>query len=112
MVVMDAGLELSKRSREQQLTALELANEIRSRRSRLKRNITAGRESAAVVILAPPEWAATMRVIDLLLAIRYVGRKRAVKVLGEARLPSTKSVGGLTPRQRAALVDVLGRRGL
>jgi hypothetical protein len=100
------GLE---RSRDQKMDALALANEIRGKRASLKRELKAGRVKVHSQIAAPPEWLATAKVIDLLLAVPKIGRVKANKALVQCRISPSKTVGGLSDRQRRELVDLLAR---
>ena len=89
--------------RAQQLEALVVANQFRSYRARLKRDIRAGRVDALAVLVDPPTEILTMRVFDLLLAQPQVGRKKANRWLKAFGVGPSRQVGELTPRQRAQL---------
>jgi hypothetical protein len=54
---------------EQRLRALRQANEIRSRRAALKKELASGRVRIADVLAQPPDCAKTAKVRDLLLAV-------------------------------------------
>ena len=97
-----------ERSRAQRLDALERANAIRTTRARLKADIRAGRQSALTILGKPPEYVATMKVWDLLLAVPKVGRVKANKSLTRCRISPSKTMGGLSQRQRDDLVWLLG----
>lgn len=99
-----------ERSIKQRLEALERANDHRSRRAQLKRDMKAGRKSASVVLASPPEWAETMKVFDLLLAVPRVGRVKVNKELGRVSVAPSKTVGGISPRQRTELLRWLHGR--
>ncbi len=102
-----------ERSPTQRLEALAIANQIRTRRKLLKRDLKAGRQSLTCLLAdPPPDWLESMKVIDLLLALPKVGRVKAAKTLNAGKISPAKTVGGLTDRQRDALIEVLGRRGL
>jgi hypothetical protein len=64
------------------------------------------------MLLDPPQWLATAKVFDLLLAMPKVGRVRANNMLRANDVSPSKTVGGLSERQRRVLVDALGRKGL
>ncbi|EHN09462.1 hypothetical protein PAI11_36970 [Patulibacter medicamentivorans] len=96
-----------ERSLNQRLDALQRANEVRSRRAALKRDLKSGRQSIDRLLLDPPEWLETAKVVDMLLAVPKYGRVRAGKVLGQCRISASKTIGGLTPRQRTELVHAL-----
>lgn len=96
------------RSHGQRMTALENANRIRSRRSRMKRDIKAGRASAVPLLLDPPEWLETAKVFDLLLAVPKLGRVKVNRVLNRVRVSPSKTVAGISDRQRLELAAALG----
>lgn len=98
------------RSLAQRMAALERANDVRTGRARLKRDIKAGRRDMIDVLLNPPVCADTMKVFDLLLAAPKIGRVKANQVLVRARVSPSKTVGGLTQRQRTEVALITGRR--
>lgn len=98
-----------ERSAAQRMDALARANEIRSRRATLKRDLTAGRKSIHELLLEPPEYVETAKVFDMLLAVPKYGRVKANKVLSQARISPSKTIGGLSVRQRTELVSMLRR---
>lgn len=95
------------RSAIQRANALEHANEIRCYRARFKLRLKAGDVSAVPVLLDPVPELATMKVIDLLLATPRVGCVKANKILARARISPSKTLVGLSPRQRGELVSLL-----
>lgn len=95
------------RSFRQRMTALEHANEIRSTRARMKRDIKAGRESVTALLSEPPEWLETMKVFDLLMTRPKFGRVKVNRILTQHRISPSKTVGGLSNRQRAELLRAL-----
>ena len=98
-----------ERSLLQRMDALQRANEIRTRRAQLKRDLKAGRVSIHTLLLDPPEFLATAKVFDMLLAVPKYGRVKANKVLQQCRISPSKTIGGLSQRQRAELVGQLRR---
>jgi hypothetical protein len=101
--------ETPGRSHTQKLDALALANEIRGKRAKLKRELKAGRVKIHTQIDSPPEWLNTAKVLDLLLAVPKIGRVKANKALVQCRISPSKTVGGLSDRQRRELVSLLTR---
>lgn len=95
------------RTVDQRMTALELANDVRHRRSIAKRDLRAGRVNVIDYLLNPPAWMQTMKVLDLLLAAPKVGRVKANQALWRSRCSPSKTVGGITDRQRRELVSAL-----
>ena len=98
-----------ERSLNQRMDALQKANEIRSRRAQLKRDLKAGRQSIHDLLLEPPEYVETAKVFDMLLAVPKYGRVKANKVLQQCRISPSKTIGGLSPRQRTEIVSMLRR---
>jgi len=108
----DTGTERGpapERSLTQRMEALRRANDIRTRRARLKRDLKAGRESIHTLLLEPPEYLETAKVFDLLLAVPKYGRVKVNKILAHCRIAPSKTIGGLSDRQRSELVALLHR---
>ena len=91
------------------MKALRRANDIRTRRAQLKRDLKAGKTSVDGLLLDPPEWVMTAKVFDMILAVPKYGRVKANKILGQCRISPSKTIGGLSQRQRAELVQMLRR---
>ena len=98
-----------ERSLTQRMDALKRANEIRTQRARLKRDLKAGRTQIHALLLDPPEWLATAKVFDLLLAVPKYGRVKVNRILTQCRISPSKTIGGLSERQRNELVSYLRR---
>jgi S13-like H2TH domain len=98
-----------ERSLMQRMDALNRANEIRTKRAQLKRDLKAGRTAIHQLLIEPPSWLETAKVFDLLLAVPKYGRVKANKVLTQCRISPSKTIGGLSQRQRAELVALLRR---
>ena len=98
-----------ERSLTQRMEALKRANEIRMRRARLKRDLKSGGTHIHGLLLDPPEYLQTAKVFDLLLAVPKYGRVKVNKVLQQCRIAPSKTIGGLSQRQRAELVSMLRR---
>ena len=103
-----AGLA-PERSLNQRMDALRRANEIRTERAKLKRDLKAGRKKIHGLLLDPPDYLLTAKVFDLLLAVPKYGRVKANKVLQTCRISPSKTIGGLSERQRTELVSLLRR---
>jgi hypothetical protein len=97
------------RSLDQRMEALQRANEIRVRRAQLKRDLKTGSTEIALVLLTPPDEVMTAKVFDMLLAVPKLGRVRATRFLNQCRISQSKTVGGLTERQRSELLALLDR---
>lgn len=109
---MSATLSLSapERSLEQRLVALEKANRIRSQRARLKVDIKAGDVSPVALVCDPPEYALTMKAMDALLAVPKWGQVKVLTTMRRSEVSASKTLGGLSTRQRLALSVALGAR--
>ncbi|HTU95545.1 MAG TPA: integration host factor, actinobacterial type [Solirubrobacteraceae bacterium] len=99
-----------ERSLVQRMEALQRANDIRSRRAQLKRDLKAGRTPIHELLLDPPDYVQTAKVFDLLLAVPKYGRVKVNKILSQCRISPSKTLGGLSERQRGELVALLRRR--
>ena len=98
-----------ERSLDQRMEALKRANQIRSARAQLKRDLKGGRRSIHDLLLEPPTYVETAKVADMLLAVPKYGRVKVNKVLQVCRISPSKTIGGLSQRQRAELVSMLRR---
>ena len=98
-----------ERSLQQRMDALQRANDIRTRRAQLKRDLKGGRASIHDLLLEPPEFLETAKVMDMLLAVPKYGRVKVNKVLVQCRISPSKTIGGLSQRQRTELVSMLRR---
>jgi hypothetical protein len=91
------------------MRALRQANEIRIGRARLKRELASGRARIDDILAQPPEFAQTAKVYDLLLALPKVGPAKAARSLAQCRIAPSKTVGGLSDRQRHELIGFFRR---
>ena len=96
-----------ERSLTQRMEALQRANDVRSRRAQLKRDLKAGRQHIHELLLDPPEYLLSAKVFDLLLAVPKYGRVKVNKILVHCRIAPSKTIGGLSERQRAELISLL-----
>ena len=99
-----------ERSLLQRMDALQRANEIRTQRAQLKRDLKAGRQPIHELLLDPPDYLETAKVFDLLLAVPKYGRVKVNKILSQCRISPSKTIGGLSERQRRELVQLMRRR--
>jgi hypothetical protein len=96
-----------ERSLQQRMEALKRANAIRSRRAELKRDLKAAKADPVALVVDPIQEIETMKVFDLIMAMPKVGRVKANKVLQQCRISPSKTIGGLSPRQRHEIVSQL-----
>ncbi len=99
--------EAPERSLTQRLDALERANEVRTKRARIKRDLKAGRVDFCKTLLSPPEYIQTMKLFDFMLSIPKYGRVKVNKCLTQCRISPSKTIGGLSERQRKEIVDLV-----
>ena len=91
------------------MEALQRANDIRVRRARLKKDLKEGRVTIESILNSPPEYVSTAKVFDILMAVPKFGRVKAARFLNQSRISQSKTVGGLSERQRAELVGLFAR---
>ena len=91
------------------MDALKRANDIRVRRAKLKKDLKDGRVKIEKLLENPPEYVSTAKVFDMLLAVPKFGRVKAARFLNQCRISQSKTVGGLSDRQRAELIGLLNR---
>lgn len=100
-----------ERSLQQRRDALRQANVIRSQRADLKKDLKAGRVHIAGYLQDPPDWLCTAKVFDLLLAAPKFGRTKVNRILTQCRISPSKTVGGLSERQRGDILSRMRRQG-
>ena len=97
------------RSLDQRMEALKRANDIRVRRAQLKKDLKSGDARIEQILSNPPEYVSTAKVFDMLMAVPKFGRVKAARLLNQCRISQSKTVGGLSERQRAELVGLFAR---
>lgn len=107
MATVEAGT--FERSLAQRQDALERANIVRARRAVLKKDLKAGRVQLVDLVRQPPGFIDTMKLFDLILATPKYGRVKVNKVLAQCRCSPSKTVGGLSERQRDEIAKLLRR---
>jgi hypothetical protein len=109
MVTSKTHAQAPLRSLDQRMEALKRANDIRVRRAQLKKDLKDGRVQIESILLEPPDWVETAKVFDMLMAVPKLGRVKAARLLNSCRISQSKTVGGLSERQRAELVSLFNR---
>jgi hypothetical protein len=97
------------RSLDQRMDALRRANDVRVRRAQLKKDLKEGSVRVEEILDNPPEYVETAKVIDILMAVPKFGRVKAARFLTTCRISQSKTVGGLSDRQRAELIGLFNR---
>jgi len=106
---VDTSAAVPERTSAQRMKALNKANEIRTARAQLKRDLKAGKVKIEKLLLSPPEYVMSAKAFDMILAVPKYGRVKANKILSQCRISPSKTIGGLSERQRAELVHMLRR---
>jgi len=109
MVLSKGQAQAPARSLDQRMEALQRANEIRVRRARLKRDLKEGGAKIDEILREPPKYVETAKVFDILMAVPKFGRVKAARLLNQCRISQSKTVGGLSDRQRGELIALFGR---
>ena len=98
-----------ERTNDQRMKALRKANDIRSQRAQLKRDLKGGKKKIETLLLDPPDYVLSAKTFDMLLAVPKLGRVKANRILTQCRISPSKTIGGLSERQRGELVSQLRR---
>ena len=109
MITSKTQTQAPERSLDQRMEALKRANDIRVRRARLKKDLKDGHVRIEEILASPPEYVETAKVFDILMAVPKFGRVKAARFLNQCRISQSKTVGGLSERQRAELVGLFNR---
>lgn len=109
MVPPKTQAQAPERSLDQRMEALRRANEIRVRRAQLKKDLKEGRVRVERILGNPPDYVETAKVFDILMAVPKFGRVKAARFLNQCRISQSKTVGGLSERQRAELIGLFNR---
>ena len=91
------------------MDALKRANDVRVKRAKLKKDLKEGSVRIEKILGNPPEYVSTAKVIDILMAVPKFGRVKAARFLNTCRISQSKTVGGLSDRQRAELIGLFNR---
>jgi len=92
------------------MEALKRANDIRVKRAKLKKDLKSGTVSIEQILAEPPEYVSTAKVFDMLMAVPKFGRVKSLRMLNQCRISQSKTVGGLSDRQRTELVELFNHR--
>lgn len=103
-------VQVPQRDLAQRMDALVRANEIRTYRAGKKIDLKRGRVRVTDLLAGRDPQLESMKVFDLLIAAPKVGRVKANKLLNTARVSPSKTIGGLSPRQRAEILTLIGPR--
>jgi hypothetical protein len=99
----------STRLRERRMNALRQANQVRGLRAKLKQDLREGTVRLEQILATGADYLASAEVFDLLVAVPKIGPVKAAHLLTIARISPSKTVAGLSARQRARLIELLSR---
>src|SRR2546430_13927610 len=85
-----------ERSLTQRMDALKRANEIRTRRARLKRDLKAGRQQIHGLFLDLSEYLQTAKVFDLFLVVLKYGCVKVNRILMQCWISLSKTISNLS----------------
>jgi hypothetical protein len=80
------------------------------KRAKLKKDLKEGAVRIEKILGNPPEYVSTAKVIDILMAVPKFGRVKATRFLNTCKISPSKTVGGLSDRQRAELIGLFNSR--
>jgi hypothetical protein len=109
MVLSKGQAQAPARSLDQRMEALQRANEIRVKRAQLKRELKEGKARIEEILRHPPSYVETAKVFDILTAVPKFGKVKAARLLNQCRISQSKTVGGLSERQRSELIALFER---
>jgi transposase len=101
-----AGTDVPRRSHEQRLRALDQANDVRTARAALKKQLASGKVELAQILADPPPLLRTAPVRDLLLTLPKIGPVKAARILAHCGIAHSKTLAGLSERQRGELINL------
>ena len=99
----------STHSLERRMIALGHANQVRGQRAKLKQDLREGTVRLEQILATGADYVDTAEVFDLLVAVPKIGPVKAGRLLTIARISPSKTVGSLSGRQRASLIELLSR---
>ena len=97
-----------ERSLDQRMDALLRANHVRTQRAALKADLKRGSVSIRSVLASPPDYLLTAKIVDVLMAAPKCGRVKSARIMEQCRVSRSKTVGGLSQRQRRELLAFFG----
>jgi hypothetical protein len=109
MVASKTQTQAPRRSLDQRMEALKRANDIRVKRAQLKKDLKLGEVKIDLILRDPPEYVSTAKVLDMLMAVPKFGQVKAKRYLTQCRISESKTVGGLSDRQRSELIGLFSR---
>lgn len=102
-------MALPKLSLEEKKKALKKAQEVRSKRAKIRQNLKNGKTNIREVLAnINDDVVAKMRVVYLLESLPRIGKVKTKKIMNDIGIDETRRIQGLGNRQKQALIDRLG----
>lgn len=102
-------MALPKLSLEEKRKALKKAQEVRSKRAKIRQNLKKGKTTIREVLNnINDDVVARMRVVYLLESLPRIGKVKTKKIMNDIGIDETRRIQGLGNRQRQALLERLG----
>ena len=102
-------MALPKLSLEEKKKALKKAQEVRSKRAKIRQNLKNGKTTIREVLdNINDDVIAKMRVVYLLESLPRIGKVKTKKIMTDIGIDETRRIQGLGNRQKQALIERLG----
>jgi hypothetical protein len=102
-------MALPKLSLDEKKKALKKAQEVRSKRAKIRQNLKAGKTTIREVLdNINDDVIAKMRVVYLLESLPRIGKVKTKKIMNDIGIDETRRIHGLGNRQKQALIERLG----
>lgn len=102
-------MPLPKLSIEEKKQALKKAQQVRSQRAEIRKELKAGKTTIRKVLESiDNDVVAKMRVAYLLESLPRIGKVRTRKIMNDIGIDETRRIQGLGNRQKQALIERLG----
>jgi len=96
-------------SLEEKKKALKKAQEVRSKRAKIRQNLKNGKTTIREVLAnINDDVVAKMRVVYLLESLPRIGKVKTKKIMTDIGIDETRRIQGLGNRQKQALIERLG----
>jgi hypothetical protein len=102
-------MALPKLSLDEKRKALKKAQEVRSKRAKIRQNLKNGKTTIREVLEnISDDVIAKMRVVYLLESLPRIGKVKTKKIMNDIGIDETRRIQGLGNRQKQALIERLG----
>lgn len=102
-------MALPKLSLEEKRRALKKAQEVRSKRAKIRQNLKKGKTTIREVLdNINDDVVAKMRVVYLLESLPRIGKVKTKKIMNDIGIDESRRIQGLGNRQKQALIERLG----